>query len=148
MELDTQQLADFYGVSTARVNQWVREGAPVKIKGSRGIAHIFDTGDFSKWRDSVLASNTERMTLDEARLKKLAAEASISELELAKKKGDVVDLDEIERDLKNKFATLRSSIRSIPERVVLQLIGLKDEVKIKTIILTEIDSTLKRIIDE
>jgi len=148
MDLDTQQLSDLLGVTTHRVNQWVREGAPVKEKGFRGRSHVFDSKEFLKWRDRIVADNAERLTLEEARLKKLSAEAAIQELELAKRQGAVVDLEEIEQDLINKMTLLRTGMRAIPERVVLQLIGLKDEVKIKQIILKEIDDVLKRALED
>jgi phage terminase Nu1 subunit (DNA packaging protein) len=148
MEVDTHQLAEILGVTTSRIGHFVRDGAPVKVRGGRGVAHIFDSREFFKWRDKVVSDDVERLTMEEARLKKLTAEAGISELELAKKKNQVADLDEIEEDLKNRFAVLRTSIRSVPERVVMQLIGLKDEAKIKKIILKEIDDTLERLSDE
>jgi phage terminase Nu1 subunit (DNA packaging protein) len=62
---------------------------------------------------------------DERELKrrKLAAETAKVELELAKARGEVVPLRQLERALANTFAEVKTNLRSIPSRVATAIIG-------------------------
>ena len=60
--------------------------------------------------------NTDLMTADEAKRRKLSAEAGLQEIILAKRKGDVIELSDVEKKLSNSFAILRSSMLKIPDR--------------------------------
>lgn len=153
MIVDSVQLADIHGVNRTQIYNWIKEGCPVHEQGKRGKStHKFDTAAVAKWHikraKNAVTMNADNLTYEEARTRKIAAEAELSELELAKKKALVADLEEVERELADKFAEMRSSLRKIPERCVLRLIGEMDESRIKEIILEEVDSALEALEDE
>jgi len=153
MEVTTKDLAQFFGVNVRTIQKWMADGCPIKKPGQKGgQTHIFETEDVIAWRirERINAEigNVDLMSTEEAKRKKLAAEAGLAELELAKKQGIVVELTEVERDLSNKFANFRAVVRRVPERVVMQLLGLTDETKIKEIILEELDLALETLSDD
>lgn len=147
MEMNSRELADFFGVHAQTVGQWVRQGLPVKERGRGGRGHIFDSIDVMTWRDKHLSGDEERLTAEEAKLKKLTAEAKQAEMNLMIKQGILVPMDDIERKLSSQFAYLNQSMRTLPGRVVMQLVGETNEIKIKDILLDEIDDTLERVME-
>jgi len=146
--VDAVQLAEILNVNTATVTKWVKLGCPIHQEGGRGrgTRQKYKTDDVVKWRIKkevqAATQSGDVMDAEEAKRRKLTAEAGLAEIEYAKALGKVVDVDEVERALSNKYAELSKRLRKIPERVVMQLVGESDEQRIKTIILDEIDQVL------
>lgn len=139
------QLAEVFGVTTPTVDAWVRAGCPVVERGSKGVAWSFNTADISKWlRDEDRKSAAGNMPDDaeQLELRKQAAITGKHELELAKLRGLVAPIDQIERAVANAFAQLKINLRNIPGRVVVSLIGETDERRFKEVLLGEIDQAL------
>ena len=114
-------------------------------RGGRGKEWKFDNSEVTSWRiDRKVAEATgaERADEEELRRRKLAAETELAELELAKARGDVVGVAQIERNLSSLFAEIRTNVRNIPDRVVSSLIGMTSEREFKEILLREIDLVL------
>lgn len=151
MLADVDQLAQYFGVSRQTVHVWLKEGMPLKKRGAPGRAHQFETSEVIRWyKDKAVKAATadgdsDLMNIEEAKRRKIAAEAGIVEINLAKARGEVVPLEEVERELANKFAQFRSRIRKVPERCVLRVIGEKNQSKIKSEILDEIDQCLEEL---
>ena len=149
----TQEIAEMMGKHEWEIRQWIREGMPVHKKGTGGrgknAANLFLLRDVVGWlqdralKSALRSSDNEVVSSEEAKRRKLAAEAALQEIELAKAKGLVVDLESIERDLSNRFAELRSNIRKVPERVALRLVAESEEAEIKRILREEIDAALE-----
>jgi phage terminase Nu1 subunit (DNA packaging protein) len=148
---DTGELCELLDVHKTTIHGWMKAGMPVYERGHNGKSHKFLVKDVIHWQKQraveTATGNVDLMSADEAKRRKLQAEAGLQEIELAKKKGTVVDLEELERELSNKFAELRSNLRMIPSRVSMQVLGEEDETKIKNIILAEIDKTLEVLAD-
>jgi len=139
-------LADVFGVALPTVDGWVRQGVPVVTRGGRGRQWEFDTADVAEWlRDKAVAEATGNVQADEAELKrrKLQAETTKAELELAKAKGDVAPVREFERAQAAAFAQIRANIMNVPERVVLQLLGETNEVEFKKKLTDELTLALQ-----
>lgn len=147
------EIAKLLGKSQETIRLWIKEGCPVAenaVQGKKG--YRLDSREVVEWcTKRAVASATsfgDAMTKEEAQRRKLAAEAELAELEIAKRKGEVVDLKQMQHELSGKFTELRSAIRRIPERCALRLVGEMDEVVIKTTILDEIDMALEALADE
>lgn len=139
-------LGEVFGVSLPTVDTWIRGGCPVVKRGGRGENWQFDTADVAKWlRDKAVADATGTTTVDENELKRrrMAADTAVAELNLAKARGLVAPLDQVERMTARAFAEVRAGLRNIPGRVVSLLIGETDERRFKRIMLEEIDQALE-----
>lgn len=147
----TTELARIVGVTRVTIGTWISEGCPIAERGSVGKkGHKFDTREVIEWRIKRERENAntnfgEQMSKDEASRRKTQAQAELAEVEVALKKGKVVELDEIEKKLSDEMAHLRAKMRKIPERVVMQVLGETDERKIKNTILNEIDEALEHL---
>ncbi|AWM87364.1 terminase small subunit [Microvirga sp. 17 mud 1-3] len=139
-------LAEVFGVALPTVDGWVRNGVPVVTRGGRGRQWAFDTADVAAWlRDKAVAEATGDTQADEAELKrrKLQAETTKAELELAKARGDVAPVREFERAQAAAFAQIRANIMNVPQRVVVQLLGETDETQFKTKLRAELALALQ-----
>lgn len=140
------ELADLFGVTAPTVDGWVRAGCPMVSRGARGVASEFNTADVAKWlrekaRDE--GAGTAQADEGELRRRKLLAETERAELDLAKAKGEVAPLDQVERMVSRAFSEVRAGMRNLPSRLVASLIGETDERKFKRVMLEEIDQVLE-----
>lgn len=147
--LNRQEVADFFGVAGSTVDAWIKRGLPVNQRGGKGKPWIFNSSDVAKWLEQRAKESSTGDLGDERQLKarKLAAEAAKIELELARARGDLVPLSQLERALANTFAELKTNMRTVPSRVANALIGEDNETRIKMIIMAEIDQALEALGD-
>lgn len=147
------ELSAMLGVHKNTVFEWIKAGMPVAVKAGRGEkgGHQFlmsDVLDWHKGRAVIQATGSnDAMSAEEAKRRKLMAEAGLQEIELAKKQSLVVELADIERDLSNRFAQMRSNLLKIPERTAIRLIGETEETRIKQIIREELIQAMETISD-
>lgn len=144
--LTLAEIADFFGVSIPTVSGWVRNGCPYITKGDKGRAWEFDSAAVATWiKDKAVTDATGESQASDKELdrrKRLAA-TELAELELAKAKGELAPLDQVERMVAKAFAEVRAGMRNIPQRTVSMLIGETDERLFKTKMMAEIDEVLK-----
>jgi len=137
-------------VSHTTVDAWLKRGLPVIQRGSKGKAWVINTAEVSAWleqRAKESAPGGEQADERELKRRKLAAETAKVELELARVRGEVVPLRQLERALANAFAEVKTNLRSVPSRVATAIIGEESETRIKAVILKEIDQALETLGD-
>ena len=151
----TNELASFLDVHQNTIRQWISDGLPVHYKAKRGEkgGHKFSVKKVVEWMKekavhAAIGEDAELISSDEAKRRKLIADAQLQEIELAKKRGEVVELAEMQKELAAQMIELRASMRRVPERCVLRLVGESDESVIKKVLLSEIDDALVRSIGE
>lgn len=144
-----QDVADAFGVALTTVDNWVRRGAPVVQRGSRGVEWIFSIPDLIAWRVDETKREAAGSGGDAKDLaqRKALAETELVELKLARERGLVVSLEQVERAQSNAFAEVRANLRRLPDRLVSVLVGELDERRIKTALLDEIDAALTSLAD-
>ncbi|WP_449246557.1 terminase small subunit [Desulfarculus baarsii] len=114
------QLAEIFGVSLPTVDAWRRDGCPVEKQGGRGKEYKFDTVSVLEWRQEREArryvGNTEGITEDEARARKLAAEAALAEITLAERLNAVALTEDVFNIVSAEYAAVRTQILAIPTK--------------------------------
>ncbi|EPM3750169.1 hypothetical protein ACTLM0_001978, partial [Escherichia coli] len=76
------------------------------------------------------------------RVRKLRAEATLAELELAKQRGEVAPIEEFQSVWANRFTIIRANMLQLPQRVVTMLIGETSERRFKQVMTEEIKQIL------
>ena len=151
MIVNRTKLAEIFGVSLTSVDNWIRRDCPYIQKAEQGKPWKFETKEVSDWlrkQDIIKATEgVDNTDIDEAKRRKLVADATLSEIAVAKEKGIVIDAEEIKNKLSSVLAEFTSKVRRIPERAVLRVVGETNESRIKSILLEEIDECLNLFID-
>lgn len=140
-------LAEVFGVALPTVDGWVRQGCPVLKRGGRGVQWEFDVAAVTTWRiDKAVADATSGAPTDieDAKRRKIAAEASLAELELAKAKGEVAPIRDFERTWSAMMAAIQQNVMNVPQRVVVQLLGETNETAFKQKLRAELTLALEQ----
>ncbi|MFX4310380.1 terminase small subunit [Enterobacter sp. 63] len=80
--------------------------------------------------------------IEQERLKKLKAEASLAELELAQKEDTVISTEYIEDVLTAYLYKIKTTIRSLPNKIYLELFAMDNAKDLRDRLKDVIDSTL------
>ena len=139
------------GVSLPTVDRWIRDGCPTKQRGTKGVPWIFILSDVVAWwgeRQRESAAGSAPTDVEDARRRKLSAEAAMAELELAKARGDVAPVREFEMAQSKMMAVIRTNILNVPSRAVFQLLGETDEKIFKTKLRSELTLALEQAVSE
>lgn len=145
-EVNRIELAEIFGVARTTVDAWVRRGCPGSPSRGRGRERRFNTRDVSEWlRDQARADAESDEPLDEyaLKLRKLAAETTQAELELAISLRQVAPIDEFERARALENATIRANVMNVPSRVISLLIGETNEARFKEVLAAELVQALE-----
>jgi phage terminase Nu1 subunit (DNA packaging protein) len=142
IEVSDTELANLAGLTSRRIRQLAAEGKLTKIGRNK-----YALRDAVRALLANAAENNEGSQLQKEKLRKLKAEATMAELELAKQRSEVAPLNQIERALERTFAVVRTNMRAIPSRVVTQIIGETSEQKLKSALTREIDLALTALAD-
>jgi phage terminase Nu1 subunit (DNA packaging protein) len=115
------ELAEIMGVALPTVDHWIKRGAPFVSEGGKGVAWVLNTADVIEWRLDEIRGEYEDQEADEkvldyneARRRRTAAEAELAELELYQKRGLVVSIDTVEKEITTLLATVKAQINAIP----------------------------------
>lgn len=138
MELSKVDLAQFYGVHVNTISQWVGNGCPFISKGGPGRKWVFNSSDVTTWREDQLVlqalGDTSSLDIDEARRRKLAAEAALVELDLSQRRGEVIEIEEVAGLVGDDYANVRAKLLSLPSKLAPQMIGIEDPAECKALI--------------
>lgn len=119
------ELASLFGVSTVTIRAWERKGLPVGRKGGTGKASSYNTAAVARWREEQAAlaatGDTSAMDLEEAKRRKMAADAALAELDLSVKRGEYVLIEEVGAIVADEYATIRANFTSLPGDIAADL---------------------------
>jgi terminase small subunit / prophage DNA-packing protein len=149
MILNRKQICEFTGWSPNTLDSYIAKGCPFVQKSSgRGNGWKFDSVSVLDWHTHwKLAQHdgSERdYDIEEARRRKMSAEATLAELELAKAMGEVALIREFESAHAKLMAVIRANVMNVPSRAVLQLLGETDETVFKTRLRAELTLALEQ----
>lgn len=120
-EVNKAGLAEVFGVSLPTVNSWVRRGCPVLQRGSKARQWLFNTADVAQWREDEAAAaavgDTSKMDMDEARRRNEAAKAAMSELDLAKRRGELIEIESVAEHVGEEYSRIRAKLLALPVKL-------------------------------
>lgn len=141
-------LAEIFGVSATAVDHWMRSGAPC----DRSTSPVkFNTAEVVDWRiaqavDLVSDEPKDGATLDDARRRKTQAEAELAEIEVAEKRGEVVNIAEAARTVAEEYAAVRAKLLGIPGRLAPLVAIETDQPACKALLVREITEALNELV--
>lgn len=82
------------------------------------------------------------------RARRLRAQADISELKRDKMRGDLIDIQKVERQAEQTMIHIQSRLLQLPERVSGRLVALEAEHEIKHLLRNEVEEVLNSLADD
>jgi phage terminase Nu1 subunit (DNA packaging protein) len=134
-EINKTEVADLFGVSLQTVDYWVRKGLACR-KDSHEV--IFNSAAVTAFLEAqaearAIASN-KPADADEARSRKLAAEAEIAEMQRDKMRGELVDISSVESVVAEEYAAVRSKLLALPGKLAPMVAIEADEIACRDLI--------------
>ncbi len=141
--LTAAELAAHFNRTTACISQWTGEGMPVA--DTVGRQKYYDPAVCQKWFEERFDSTVDG-ELDLAQEKAaLAREQRIKvQMENQKRRGELVESSEVERDLAEFLVIVKSGMEGIPARVIDRLEGAPTKTAKMKVLLDEIRDTLRK----
>lgn len=137
MMVTDADLAELTGLSSRRIRQLVESGRLTRAGRNR-----YQLSEVFMALVEEMSGGDKASELTAERVRKLRAEATLAELELAKQRGEVAPIDEFQSVWTNRFTIIRANMLQLPQRVVTMLIGETDERRFKQVMTEEIKQIL------
>lgn len=136
MDVTTKELSDILSLTQRRIQDLENEGVITKIGRNK-----WDLKEcVQSYIEYKIANATSTYGLTEARAQKEFADAEIKKLILAEKKGEVVPIFKLEKDLSDIASTLSNRLYNLPNKIKMR-VNLSDETQ--SALNYEIEETLK-----
>lgn len=148
--LPVSDIAELLGVTDRQVRNWIKDkGLPAK-SDPRG--RVLDWPTTLRWyvafqidekrgnggnrgpNSAPDGSLEPEETLDGALLRKTKAEADLKELQLARERGEVASIADVERVLVGANKSIQTRVLALPSSLAPQLMGIDDRKRINTIL--------------
>ncbi len=137
LEVTDAQLAALAGVSTRRIRQLAEAGRLTRVGRNR-----YELGEAFAALVEEMSGGDKASELTAERVRKLRAEATMAELQLAKERGEVAPLAECEKAWEQFCVILRTNLLLIPTRIAHSIVGETDERRLKAVLREEITLAL------
>jgi phage terminase Nu1 subunit (DNA packaging protein) len=135
--ISINQLAKQYGYDESTIRKvWVNKGLDVTKSDQEVYQWICDN------ILDPLRNTDVKEQIEQKRLEKITAETALTEIELAEKEEAVISTEYVETVLTAYLYQIKTSIRSIPNRIYLELFAMTDAKDVRDRIKDEIDKTL------
>jgi phage terminase Nu1 subunit (DNA packaging protein) len=117
--LTREDLAIAFRVSPLRITKWQGAGLPVKIRGTRGRASLYDLADVIAWRlqseiTRLGLNNGAAVNLETERARLARAQSERAELDLEVKRGQVLDAGDVERVWLSLTSAMKEKLLALP----------------------------------
>lgn len=143
------EVAEFFGVSLAAVDAWIRRGCPAVQTGSKGIPWLFDLLEVATWRirgpspadpaagiDPEQMSPKERLDYYKGTRERMAMERDA---------GTLIPADQVTKAWTDQINVAKGRFLALPQRIAPLLIGIGDLREIERRIADGIVSVLEEL---
>ena len=122
MIVNRAKLSEIVGIAPQSLDSWIRQGMPfVKKPGEQGDREWqFKTSEVIAWRETCLRerlSAGKSADINEARLRKLDAEAEAAEIELEQRKKSLIRVEDVERGIHELLSNVKTKMLGVPDKL-------------------------------
>lgn len=139
MIVNKTHLGHILGKSEEWITQTQKDPTFPVLKRARGRAgNEYETSDVINWiqkrQFDNLTQTTSAIDIEEAKRRKLAAEAELAETELQTVQGKLVELAEVEKTWTDLLAACRAKLLALPSKLSPDLFAADSMTEVKTIL--------------
>jgi phage terminase Nu1 subunit (DNA packaging protein) len=139
-----KQVAAALNLTASRVQQLVQEGLPKKLRGK------YDKDECTGWYIRYLQALVEKKAIvdeggrifaseREERLRQIRADADLTEIKLARQRGQLVLIDDVEKEISDLVLTTKARVLAVAPRLAPELVGETSRVMVQA----KIEKSLK-----
>jgi phage terminase Nu1 subunit (DNA packaging protein) len=143
------EAAVILGKNITTLKTWFNLGCPVIERGSQSKKWRISPSAVIAWREAKIAQDavgdTSTLDYEEARRREMAAKAAMLELDLAQRRGQLIEVEHIADLVGEEYSNVRARILSLPTRLAPQIIGLNNLVEIRSVIEAGITEVLEEL---
>ena len=152
MIVNKRELADIIGKSEEWLTQMQKlPDFPVLVKRLGRGGSDYETKDVIEWLKKReignYVGNTDLVDIDEAKRRKLAAEASLQELELMKEQGKLVEIEQVTKVYAEQLSNFRAKILALPSKCASAVFTAKDIKEAKDILENNVLDALNEMVE-
>lgn len=153
MIVNKNQLAAILGKSEEWLTQMQKNtDFPVIRKGRGRAGSDYETSEVIAWINrrnlDNLIGNDDLIDLEEAKRRKMAAEAALAEVELEKMRGTLVEMETIEKTWTELVANCRAKLLSIPAKTSPEVFAAENLTEVKAVLKGAILEALNELADQ
>ncbi len=125
--VNAEKLAVFVNLTKQRVHQLVAEGLPRKLRGK------YDLDECAQWYIRYLQAAIEKKAIpldgdelvseQQEKVRNMRATADLKEIDLARQRGQLVSIEDAEKEMTDLILTGKARIMSVPARLAPDLLG-------------------------
>lgn len=141
------EAAELFGVTAKTVDNWMRKGLKGETQGREVLLNTAAIAQFLE--DDIKArfsATPAAETIDQARIRKITADAALAELQLERERGEVVNIEEVARAIGDEYAATRAKLLSIPTKLAPRIAIESDENACRELLAREITEALNELV--
>lgn len=145
VHVTTEDLARLYGVTVRAVQLWETERGWIR-RAPRGTFPLVEAvkGVYDGQAAAInKKKGPEGAELDNLELREQKAKTEKAEIEVQRLRDELIPAAEVEKEIFERYRTVRDALENIPARVAAGLAAETDEHTIKTLLVTEINRILE-----
>lgn len=113
------EVANYFGVSTVAVQRWLNDPDFPGQAGERGRQNgRFPIEAIAEWKAARDGTREANQVGSTARERKWNADAEIRELELAKLRGELIEVEAVEREIERAIHNAKSVLNDLPDEIL------------------------------
>ncbi|MEZ5490289.1 MAG: terminase small subunit [Gammaproteobacteria bacterium] len=149
MKGNLQEAAVILGVSLTTMRKYVLDGMPYEQKGTQGKQWVLNIPDCVQWAKNQAVANAvgdvAQADMEELKKRKLAADTTVAEVEAAKKRGEVIYIEDAVKIRTAEVLAAKARLLSIPARIDHVVAGSTDRRFCRQVITDELYGALEEL---
>jgi len=118
----TADLAKVFGLSVPRISQLINSGV-LRRNSENYFPLCKSVFSYVGALKNKPGGDENKSSYEKARTRKMEAEADIKEMDSKKRKGDLVEIDDVINIVKKEYTSIRQRLFAIPNKIALEILG-------------------------
>lgn len=147
------RLGMIFGMSAQAVEKAFANGAPYVSKGTRKEGWKINTAAFESWRreelrNSIKPDDPNKVSFDDAKTRKMLADAVAKERDNALKRRELVTIDEAIMVAQEESSIIRAHLMVLPGRLAIPAAAESDPSIVEQMVMDEVNVALSNIVSD
>lgn len=123
-DVSMSEAADMLAMTVQGVGQWAEKAPPDLVRLKRGRRYLVWPGFMIWYRQRLQTTREKPTSFDDAKARKMAADAELAELELARVRGEQVPVAEFRERVRDIATRIRAQLLAAPGRYSARVVGM------------------------